>query len=271
MKNTFYTLPVMLLMLISCQQEAVTSGNIPTDEAATEHYVPGKATVRVSEDLAQSIESDPSETCLIAGAKVKRTFAHGGKYEERMRRSGLHLWYDVEFEESMPLTKAGDILSDISGVEMIEYQPVMTLHGAEEAFNDPDIRKQWHYFNAGNPITGLLAGCDINVLPAWKRGLVGNEKVVVAVLDGGVDASHEDLKDNMWQSIDENGNAINGYNFVSDTWRIKPDAHGTHVAGTKGCKKCSSSRQHNKRQLYGKAILHSPALVSWRQKASLRD
>ena len=232
MKNTFYTLPVMLLMLISCQQEAVTSGNIPTDEAATEHYVPGKATVRVSEDLAQSIESDPSETCLIAGAKVKRTFVHGGKYEERMRRSGLHLWYDVEFEESMPLTKAGDILSDISGVEMIEYQPVMTLHGAEEVFNDPDIRKQWHYFNAGNPITKLIAGCDINVLPAWKRGLVGNEKVVVAVLDGGVDASHEDLKDNMWQSIDENGNAINGYNFVSDTWRIKPDAHGTHVAGT---------------------------------------
>ena len=59
MKNTFYTLPVMLLMLISCQQEAVTSGNIPTDEAATEHYVPGKATVRVSEEALNPTRRRP--------------------------------------------------------------------------------------------------------------------------------------------------------------------------------------------------------------------
>ena len=232
MKNTFYTLSVMLLMLISCQQEAVTSGNIPTDEAGIEHYVPGKATVRVSEDLAQSIESDPSETCLIAGARVKRTFPHGGKYEERMRRSGLHLWYDVKFDESLPLTKAGETLQSVEGIELIEYIPVIRRTAATDIFNDPSLKKQWHYFNQGNPVTKLIAGCDINVIPAWERGIVGSENVIVAVLDGGIDITHEDLKDNLWEGTDPEGNVIHGYNFVAGSYKIKPDDHGTHVAGT---------------------------------------
>lgn len=221
----------MLLMLISCQQDAVTSGEVPADEAKMDHYVPGKAVVMVTEALAERLEAGQG-TELIAGATARRTFSHGGRYEERMRKEGLHLWYDVEFDESAPLTKAGDDLSNIDGVEFVEYVPVMVFQDETPVFNDPDLRKQWHYRNAGNPVTGLVEGCDINVTPAWEKGIVGSEKVVVAVIDSGVDVNHEDLKDNIWQGTDENGKTINGYNAILGNSNINPEAHGTHVAGT---------------------------------------
>lgn len=234
MKKTLHISILLAMMLTaSCRQtEIPSSGHKDEVPSSDRIYVPGKAIIKVTDELAQVIASEDGCGSIMPGAVMSRTFAHGGRYEERMRKAGLHLWYDVEFDEDLPLTKAGETLLNVGGVEMIEYQPVMARQGVEEVFNDPELRKQWHYFNAGNPITGLLSGCDINVLPAWKRGLVGSDNVIVAVFDGGVDASHEDLKDNMWQGTDENGNVINGYNFVSDTWRINPDEHGTHVAGT---------------------------------------
>ena len=116
----------MLLMLISCQQDAVTSGEVPADEAMMDHYVPGKAVVMVTEALAERLESGQG-TELIAGATARRTFSHGGRYEERMRKEGLHLWYDVEFDESAPLTKAGNDLRNIEGVEFVEYMPFIVF------------------------------------------------------------------------------------------------------------------------------------------------
>lgn len=217
-------------MLISCQQDAVTSGDVLADDASMDHYVPGKAVVMVSEALAEKLEA--GETELTAGAAAKRTFLHGGRYEERMRKAGLHLWYNVSFDEDIPLTKAGETLQSVEGIGLIEYIPVIRRTAAADIFNDPSLKKQWHYFNQGNVLTKLTAGCDINVIPAWERGIVGNEKVIVAVLDGGIDITHEDLKGNLWEGADPEGNLIHGCNFVAGGYSLKPDEHGTHVAGT---------------------------------------
>lgn len=198
-----------------------------------DHYVPGKAIIKVTEDLSQKLyEEGESNSELINGATLKRVFADGGKYEERMRKEGLHLWYEVTFDEAEPLTKVGESLSDIEGIESVEYMPVIRTLSETLPFDDPELKRQWHYNNEGNAVTGLVEGCDINVFPAWERGVTGNDKVIVAVIDGGVDATHEDLKDNMWQGVNEKGKVINGYNFVYDKYDIDPDNHGTHVAGT---------------------------------------
>lgn len=214
---------------MSCQQNEVYSPDTSTD--ITDNYIPGKACIKVSEELGQRFESGAGVDGFMSGATVRRTFAHGGRYEERMRNAGLHLWYDVEFDETMSLTKAGESLRRIDGVDIVEYMPVMRS-AADHFFDDPDLRKQWHYNNAGNLLTGLEAGCDINVVPAWERGVVGNEKVVVAVIDGGVDINHEDLKDNLWVGTDPDGKPIHGYDFVYESYIVDGDDHGTHVAGT---------------------------------------
>lgn len=219
-------------LLASCQHEVrpITESN---DELSLQAgYVPGKTIVKVSEELAQNIDSGEDVLEIFPGASVSRTFSHGGKYEERMKRAGLHLWYDVEFDESIPLTRASESLHQIEGVEFVEKLPVKKIHAATDLFNDPYLNKQWHYFNQGNVLTGLQVGCDINVLPAWERGIKGRDNVIVAVIDGGVDVNHEDLKDNLWQGYDEKGNVIHGYDFVYDSYTIDADDHGTHVAGT---------------------------------------
>ena len=70
------------------------------------HYVPGKAVVKISDALAEKLEAEGNGDGIIPGGTMKRTFQPGGKYEKRMRKEGLHLWYNVEFDESVPLTKA---------------------------------------------------------------------------------------------------------------------------------------------------------------------
>lgn len=55
-------------------------------------------------------------------------------------------------------------------------------------WNDPLFPKQWHLHNMEFP------SHDINVLPVWNKGIFGNG-VTVALLDFGIDYTHEDLMD----------------------------------------------------------------------------
>ena len=230
----FFHIPLYLsiVLLAACQHDIVQNQPINDELDQQIAYVPGKSIVKVSEELSQNIGSGDAILEIFPGAKVSRTFSHGGKYEARMRRAGLHLWYDVEYDESIPLTRASESLNQIEGVEFVENQPVKKLHAATDLFNDPYLKKQWHYDNVGNPISGLQEGCDINVLPAWEKGIKGKDNVIVAVIDGGVDINHEDLKDNLWKGYDEKGHVIHGYDFVYNSYIIDADDHGTHVAGT---------------------------------------
>lgn len=221
---------LILALLMSCAENGLHLPDNQTDTPSADNYVPGKARIKISEELATDIEA--GELTLMDGATMRRSISHGGRYEERMRRAGLHLWYDIEFEESTPLTRASEELMHLDGVDIVEFVPVISSFSSTPVFNDPDLRKQWHYINSGNALTGRVAGCDINVEAAWKRGAVGSDKVIVAVIDGGVDAAHEDLKDNMWTGTDENGNVINGRNFTLGSYMLVPEDHGTHVAGT---------------------------------------
>ena len=51
-------------------------------------------------------------------------------------------------------------------------------------------------------------------------------------MDGGIDFRHEDLADNMWRNPEQTGDRVYGYNFLNDNYRVTPEEHGTHVAGT---------------------------------------
>lgn len=113
---------------------------------------------------------------------------------------------------------------------------------AANAPNDPLFADQWALNNNG--ADGGKKRADIDALEAWAT-TKGSDEVVVAVLDSGVDFTHEDLRENMWQRPanvpayvdDELGtfNDLNGYNGTDSIKDPMDDnGHGTHCAGIIG-------------------------------------
>ena len=219
----------------SCTEKELSENGQPYETQENSEnddpVVRGEAVIRFTDDMIAMIEDEldkgsiptkSSELSFIAeqmGIKsMKRLFPHAGKFEPRTRVAGLHKWYTVVFDDSIPFTKAEDDLGSIPGIETVE--PV--YRSRQTTFNDPEFKRQWHYYNDGTLTSSHKAGADINVSPVWENYTVGNENVIVAVVDGGIDQTHEDLA----------ANCIGGINYVSGGTTIKAHSHGTHVAGT---------------------------------------
>ena len=202
----------------------------------------------------------------VRAVSMKRVFPYAGKDEAKHKAAGLDRWYDVTFvEDGMTTAQARNLYKSTAGVEYAQRIPIYQPYGGESfravsptdvtwvqkalstmPFNDPLLPKQWHYYNNGS-IEGTVAGNDINVFPAWESGVTGSKDVIVAIIDGGFQIDHPDLKDNLWVNeaelngepgVDDDGNGfvddVYGYNFVINSSNINAHSHGTHVAGTVG-------------------------------------
>jgi subtilisin family serine protease len=108
--------------------------------------------------------------------------------------------------------------------------------------HDPQFENQWALANSGQK--GGKKGADISATLAWAK-TTGTDKLVVAVLDTGVDYTHEDLAANMWTRPDgmapyhdaELGTIddLNGFNAIDNASDPMDDnGHGTHCAGIIG-------------------------------------
>ncbi|HLL99504.1 MAG TPA: S8 family serine peptidase [Pyrinomonadaceae bacterium] len=108
--------------------------------------------------------------------------------------------------------------------------------------NDPMFADQWALKNNGQ--NGGKENADIAAPKAWEK-TKGSRKVVVAVLDTGVDYLHLDLAANMWirpdnvpqYRDDELGvfNDLNGFNAAENLADpMDENGHGTHCAGVIG-------------------------------------
>lgn len=217
--------------------------------------IPGVMKIRVSDELAERLLAGADETGLVGdpaaagltmpGIEIKSvstTFLIGGKFEARQKEAGLHKWFTVSYDENIPLTRAAGNLSQIEGIEFTE--PALKIRKTSVTMNDPQYPSQWHYDNTGQ--NGFTAGIDMRLQEAWDTyGVFGNENVIVAIMDGGVDISHPDIQPNLWineaefngtpgRDDDSNGyvDDVYGYNFVTNDDDISGEAHGTHVAGT---------------------------------------
>ena len=190
---------------------------------------------------------------------MERVFRYSPKFEEKHKQYGLNLWYEIKigtratssevvnsYAKLAEIAKAEPILEKviIDGSTKPTYLSKADLGSRGEYFNDPYLKRQWHYNNTGQ--SGGIPGSDINAYKAWDI-TKGSKDVIVSIHDMGVDVTHEDLKDAMWineaelngvAGVDDDNNGykddIYGFNFSSNKGAIDPGYHATHVAGTVG-------------------------------------
>ncbi|KAA6325708.1 hypothetical protein EZS27_025110, partial [termite gut metagenome] len=130
-----------LLFVISCQNDypEYEKGEDKTTATPTlppEEYWEGWVRVKFHREAGDNIQliTTPSGTTRtkvsqvdelmnrLEATKIERVFAEGGKFRERRREAGLHLWYDIYTGDSQnhARTRAVETLGDSPLVDVAE-------------------------------------------------------------------------------------------------------------------------------------------------------
>jgi subtilisin family serine protease len=234
---------------------------------------PPKIEVRETDDVSDGAEDGENvdETDESEGAKVLVRFKHGTSVQaiENLARS-----HNDEVNDEIEAVNGLAVIEDEDGLDAeavaAEYRHLPDVEYAEPSYdiklepeignvahydssaelagrlaantpNDPMFAQQWALNNAGQG--GGVSGADISALSAWEK-TKGSDKVVVAVLDSGVDYTHSDLINNIWvrppdlaaYTDEELGefDDVHGFSAVDGDDPMDQNGHGTHCAGIIG-------------------------------------
>ena len=140
-------------------------------------------------------------------------------------------WSDTDIYFRIP-DDAGSGKIYIETSDGLKTQELDVVIATVEYYSDDEYSSQQWYLDA------------MNVPEAWEV-TEGDDDIVVAVIDSGVDIDHEDLEHAIWENdgeipnngIDDDGNGyiddVNGWDFYYWTNNTEPRSeHGTMVAST---------------------------------------
>lgn len=240
--------------------ELSVSGDIEPDTAQPSSggtaTLDGNNALTIPYDLAFP-EEFASDDCLYAGDQIMVKFARGfrGKLNTTLVRAGITgleklmdtstgVWYIASVTGDVQQVMAN--VRALDNVVLAEYDYMYAAADttlidsdtvAEAVQGNASWQDQW-YLRSGN----LQKSWDL----LRTRGIAagGDSSVVVAVIDTGVDYTHEDLKDNIWVNTKEipgNGIDDDGNGYIDDVYGVDletgrdsgmdDNGHGTHVAG----------------------------------------
>ncbi|HET6243810.1 MAG: S8 family serine peptidase [Bacteroidetes bacterium] len=185
-----------------------------------QNYVPGEIIVRIDKEISVQQFAQQIQTVNITPTK------------ELSKRMNIWLF---SFPTQIPIDTVINRVKKNSNA--IYVQPNRFVQQRANNPNDPNFSNQW----------GLT---KIKAPQAWDivtgGTTVTNERIVIAVIDGGFDLTHPDI--GYWQNtneipnngIDDDNNGyiddFNGWNAYNSNGNIIIDNHGTHVAGIAGAR-----------------------------------
>ena len=200
--------------------------------------------ISLSSATAEPPKSVPDEILVRfrpgrAQAVVRQMAAHGIKVT-RMRKFRTIDWHCLKTDGRHELETLLELFGNDPDVLAVEPNYMVKAIGLPDDTRFSDL---WGLHNTGQG--GGTADADIDAVEAWD--LITTSHVVVAVIDTGVDYTHEDLAANAWanpgeiadNSIDDDGNGyvddVRGWDFANDdSDPMDGHGHGTHCAGTIG-------------------------------------
>lgn len=188
-------------------------------------HVPGQLLVKLAYDRAASAAAALAQ----GGARTVNTIP----------QLGLAL---VETPPGADLARTADTLEASGFVEWSEPNYTFSLDSVVSmpvtATSTDFLPNDPYYLSRQDAYLSRL-----KLLQAWGY-TTGRPDVVIAILDTGLDMSHEDLRGSIWANlgeipdngIDDDGNGfvddVHGWNFPDGNGHIYDDhSHGTHVAG----------------------------------------
>ncbi len=147
--------------------------------------------------------------------------AYQSRKLKRIQRIGI---FQIQIPEDVTVEEMLYVLKRNPDVEYAEpnYLRYLTITP-----NDTLFSEQYALYNSGQVAgpPGSPQGkerADIKATAAWEEAK-GDEKIIIAVLDTGVELTHPDIKNKLQSS---------GYDYVNDDYEAADDHwHGTHVAG----------------------------------------
>jgi len=175
---------------------------------------------------------------VVRSARVLRRL--GGTTDQYVLEIGAPRW-----------TLALDVADELSRSPIVEWaEPNFLVFVRQHVIpNDPLFANQWNLNNTGQ--TNARVDADVDAPEAWNT-TTGSTKVIVAVLDDGVETNHPDLNSNLaintgeiaGNGIDDDGNGyvddVNGWDFSPQNYppgdndpnpSLADDNHGTAVTG----------------------------------------
>lgn len=142
---------LMIILIASCHQEEIPSvsdkpeGNQLIFDLSDEDALQGCIYVKLKEEPTEEVQIRSIGNTVRTGIKVldraasslkiermERTFPYAGKFEERTRKEGLHLWYNVWFSKDTSATRAAAEVAFLDGIEMAVPVPKIVSRARPE-------------------------------------------------------------------------------------------------------------------------------------------
>jgi len=222
----------------------------------------GRALLRTTKAAAPKVAAFVDEDSKLLRAVYKEVVVRfipstpGRTRAALLRKHGLRVVRTNPFVEDQVVVE--DARGKHQGADLLAVANAIRENDQEVRFATPNFVSQyrrealpkipaveWHLRNTG-ALTGQKAGEDVGARDAWKR-TQGRAKIIIAILDDGIDIDHPALKARLWRNPKghhEQGRDFTLKNDHPDHYNPRPkvyqapfddfdlnDIHGTACAG----------------------------------------
>lgn len=228
MKKLKIMISLLMCLALLAQSSVVfaldNSKNADDEVNLVGEYVEGEAVV---------VLKDSADKSCLSKSKAEKVYGDGMKLKDTAvftKKNGKELKVATVKAEDMT---TAELIKDLKNNDSVKYVMPNSIRHKATVTEDTYSKFQWALDNTG--LNGGKAGCDSNPEALWPEVKSNNDDSIVAVIDSGIDYTHEDLQDSLW--VNPYGSKLKGvygYDFSGENSDHSPmdgDGHGTHVAG----------------------------------------